>query len=215
MVVNHAMDTRLRPVVVAALTLALASPVFGYEDPLSSESIREAYFVGVGRDKKASDFIEQYTRHFPVPPNGPYVAMIQLETPYAQIVERARQATNYNPPDAVQEFLGKPGVFRLHVQIYFTPSYTAVVDSKHGKPMARPDDFWRDFKIRLVQGGEIHTDIVRGDALYAGNGTGRRTGVEVELQYSAQEIKSTPAKIEVLTPVGGKIETTFDLAMLR
>ena len=111
---------------VFVLVVMLTSSAFAYDYPLSSEAIREAYFIGNRRDKSAADFIQKYTHHFPVPDSGPYVAMIQLETPYAQIVERAEQAVNYHAPDAVQEFLGRPAAFRLRVQIYFTPSYTRV-----------------------------------------------------------------------------------------
>ena len=107
---------------VFVVAVALASSVFAYDYPLSSEAIREAYFIGNRRDTGTTDFIAQYTHHFPVPDSGPHVAMIQLETPYAQIVERAEQAVNYHASDAVQEFLGKPAEFRLRVQIYFTPS---------------------------------------------------------------------------------------------
>jgi hypothetical protein len=200
---------------VFVLAMMLARSVFAYDYPLSLEAIREAYFIGNRRDTSTADFIERYTQHFPVPKNGPYVAMIQLETPYAQIVEHARQAINYNAPDAVQEFLGKPGVFRLRVQIYFTPSYAAVVESKHGTPMVRAHDFWRDFKITLVQGTEIHAERVGGHALY-GNGTGRRIGAQVQLDYKGTAIRSGPAKAEVLSPEGEEIETySFDLATLR
>jgi hypothetical protein len=199
---------------VFVLAVMLASSVFAYDYPLSSEAIREAYFIGNRRDTSTADFIDRYTQHFPVPKTGPYVAMIQLETPYAQIVEHARQAINYNAPDAVQEFLGKPGVFRLRVQIYFTPSYTAVVESKDGKPMVRAHDFWRDFKITLVQGTEIHAERVGGHVLY-GNGKGRRIGAEVQLDYQGTAIDSGPVKAEVLSPDGDEIETSFDLAMLR
>jgi hypothetical protein len=199
---------------VFVLAMMLASSVFAYDYPLSSEAIREAYFIGNRRDTSTADFIEQYTHHFPVPKNGPYVAMIQLETPYVQIVEHAREAINYNAPDSVQEFLGKPGVFRLRVQIYFTPSYTAVVESKDGKPMVRAHDFWRDFKIRLVQGTEIHAERVGGHVLY-GNGKERRIGAEVQLDYQGTAIRSGLVKAEVHSPEGEETETSFDLATLR
>ena len=211
------MNKRTKAVVFLLALVSTASSAVAYEHPLSSEAIREAYFLGSRKDGSSSDFIGQYTHHLPVPPDGPYVAEIQLETPYAQIVERARQRVNYTAQDAAQEFLDKPGVFRLRVKIYFTPSYTPILESKDGKTVMRPDDFWRDFEIRFLQGGEIRAKLVRGEAIYGASPKGMRhlTGAEVELEYSAAGIDSAPATIEVVTPDDRKVETTFDLKTLR
>ena len=66
--------------VVSVLAMMLATSAFAYDYPLSSEAIREAYFIGNRRDISTANFIDQYTHHFPVPHSGPNVAMIQLET---------------------------------------------------------------------------------------------------------------------------------------
>lgn len=211
------MNKRVKTVAFLLASVGTASSVFAYEHSLSSETIREAYFLGSRKDEKTSDFIGRYTHHFPIPPDGPYVAEIQLETLYAQIVERARQTVNYSSQDAVQEFLDKPGIFRLRVKIYFTPSYTPSLESNDGKTIMRPDDFWRDFRIRFLQGGEVRAKLVRGEAIYGASPKGMRhlTGAEVELEYNAAGIESAPATIEVVTPDDKKIETTFDLKTLR
>ena len=48
--------------------------------------------------RKELNFFANYTQHPPLPETGPYVSMIQLETPFAVIVERTAQALNYNAP---------------------------------------------------------------------------------------------------------------------
>jgi hypothetical protein len=208
----------MKNIVLLALAVMIPNLVFAYEWPLSSETIREAYFLGTRRDMSTVHFIGEYTHHFPVPSTGPNVAMIQLETPYAEIVEHAENAVNYDATDAVQEFVGKPAEFRLRVQIYFTPSYNAIVESGRGKTVLRSDDFWRAFKIKLIQGTEIHPERVTGHVLYGnggGNGRGKWIGAEVQLCYPASAIRSALANVEVLGPEGHETRTSFDLASLR
>jgi hypothetical protein len=216
MIIDCPIRRCLKPLTFA-LALGAVGVVFGYENPLSPEAISDAYSVGRGRDKRAAEVMGQYTHRFPVPPRGPHIAEIQLETPYAQIVERAWQAPNYSSQDAMQEFLGKPGVFRLRVWIYLTPSYTAIVGSKDGRVILRADDFWRDFQVRFQQGSEVRANLVRGEAIYASlaRAGSRLEGADVEADYSAEQIDSKPVQIEVITPDGNKVETTFDLSRLR
>jgi hypothetical protein len=205
----------ISPLLMAALTVI--GPVAAYEYPVSPESVREAYFIGSNRDEKTAALMGQYVHRFPVPSSGPYVAEIRLETPFVQIVERARQFTNYTAQDATEEFLNKPGVLHLIVKIYFTPSYSAILESKNGKTTVRTDDFWREFKIRLIQGSEIHADAVRAQPVYAASEKGMRrlTGAEIEADYTAESVGSERTDIEVLSPDGAKVKTTFDLSALR
>jgi hypothetical protein len=196
---------------------ALMAPVFAYEYPLSSESIREAYFVGNRRSDKAADLIGQYVHTFPVPQSGPHIAEIQLLTPFVQIVQRARQVQDYTSQDATQEFLDKTTVLRVLVKIYFTPSYNAILGSKDGTTLVRTDDFWQEFKIRLIQGSEVDADSVRGRPVYASSEKGMRrlTGAEVEADYVAARVRSQATNIQVLSRDGIIVTTTFDLSVLR
>ena len=207
------MRSRLNLIFLVFLTL-WASSSFACKSPLSSEDIREAYFIGARR-AVAAQFLEQYTRRFPLPQNGPRIGMIRLETPYAQVVQRAEEALNYYAPDAVQEFLGKPAVFRLRVQIYFTPSYSALVRATHGRVTVRAASFWREFKIMLLQGAEIKPERVAEQPLYSNGEHSRWEGAEVELDYPAAAIRSESAEVEVLDPDGRETTATFDLAQLR
>ncbi len=204
-----------RTAAILALVMLGASSVFACDYPLSTEAIREAYFIGTRGDISTAEFIEQYTRHFPIPEQGPQIGMIQLETPYVQVVERSEQALNYHAPDAVQEFLGTLTEFQVRVQIFFTPSYSAAVRVKHGKITVRAASFWRDFKIKLSQHTEIQPERVTEHALYGNGRNGRWQGAEVELDYPATAVRSEPAQVEVRGPGGSDATANFDLAKLH
>jgi hypothetical protein len=199
--------------VLTALVVAL--PALAYDYPLSPEAVREAYMMGKADSAKRAEFFAKYTQQFPLPKTGSHVASIQLETPFAVVVEHTAQATNYYAPDAAEEFASKPGVFRLHVQIDLTESYGAFMPSMSGGRRVRPDDFWRDFKIRLTQGKEIHARSVHGTPLYTGGDSAILSGAEVDLEYDAAKVKSADATVEVVTPDGQDVKATFDLGALR
>jgi hypothetical protein len=196
--------------------LLIAPPAPAYEFPLSSEAIRDAYFLGKASANKRAESLARYTVYLPMPKSGPYVAMVVFETPYVIVAERtARAVSNYFAPDAVEEFLGKPAVCRVRVRIYLTSSYSWQMPSPPGSVRFRPDDFWREFSIRLMQEGqEIAAKASSGSPLYSLD-LGVLTGAEVDLDYNAAKIQAAPATVEVDTPDGQHVQTTFDLARLR
>ena len=202
-------------VVVSLIALAIALPTLAYDYPLSAEAVREAYMTGKADSAKRADFFAKYTQEFPLPKTGPHVATIELETPFAVVVEHTAQALNYYAPDAAQEFEGKPGIFRVHVEIDLTDSYGLQVTSVSGGVRMRTSDFWRDFKIQLFQGKEIHARTVHSTPLYTGRDSHILSGAEVDLEYDAAKIKSDDATVEVITPDGQDVKATFDLGILR
>ena len=202
-------------VLLSAIIVAIALPALAYDYPLSPEAVREAYMLGKSESAKRDTFFAKYTQHLPLPKTGAYVQMIQLETPFAVVVEHTAQKLNYYAPDAAEEFAGKPAVFRLHVEIDLTDSYGPLLPSMSSGARLRSGDFWRDFKIRLVQGKEIRprtihgtTDLSRGIRFFA-------RGAEVDLEYDAAKIKSDDATVEVITPDGQDVKADFDLGTLR
>lgn len=202
--------------ITSLVVLAIALPALAYDYPLSPEGIREAYMLGKADSTSRAAFFEKYTQHPPMPATGPHVAMIQLETPFAFVVERTEQALNYYAPDAAAEFAGKPAVFRLRVQIDLTDSYGTIVSSNsHGARLRLPD-FWHEFTIRLIEGKEIRPQKVRGNPNYFyGTSGGDLTGAEVDLEYDAARIQTAPVTVEVATPDGQDVKATFDLGTLR
>ena len=108
------MKTRNHVVVfvfLSAIIVAIALPALAYDYPLSAEAVREAYMLGKSDSAKRDEFFAKYTQHPPLPKTGPYVEMIQLETPFAVVVEHTAQKLNYYAPDAAEEFGASPAFF--------------------------------------------------------------------------------------------------------
>ena len=196
---------------ILLLAATAAQPLAAFDYPLSSKAIREAYFLGAGDAGKRAEFFGKYTKRFPIPKSGPYVAMIEFETPYVVIAKRVSQnVSNYFAQEAEQEFLGKPAICRVRVQIYFRGTY----GRQSTQPVTRPR---RDYTIRLTQGDkEIASTARSSEGLYMSGPTHTVIGREMDLDYDAEKIDSAaPATVEVLTPDGQGIRAEFDLAKLR
>ena len=211
----------------AALATILVAALFGlaYEHPLDSHSIRKAYFLGRSSDGKAARFLAQYVKRLPLPKSGPHVAEIELRTPYEQVVVRASQVSgSYSAQQAEQDYRDHPDLILVRVRINLTPTYPAIIaDPSRGKGQVRerPDDFWRYFKIRVLQGGEVRPNRTSGRALFQSGLSSPRVigdvmlGAEVLLEFGPAQIRSEPTKIEVLAPDGQSVEAEFDLKELR
>jgi hypothetical protein len=192
---------------VLLAAISLAPPVSALDYPLSSEAIREAYFLGSGDPEKRVLFFDKYAKHYLIAKSGPYVASIRFETPYYIIAERVSQAfTNYHTPDAEQEYLGKPGLCRVRVEIYYGISD---IPTAH---------YQTNYDIQLKQHDkEILIKRTWTEGMVSGNDFGPTIpGVYVTAEYNADDIDSeAPATVEVLAPDGNNVNETFDLDSLR
>src|SRR5256885_2357650 len=72
----------LRNIRLLALIAIAALPASAYEEPLTSESIREAYFLGQRRDEATASVLARYDHYYPLPRTGPYISRVQVLTPY-------------------------------------------------------------------------------------------------------------------------------------
>lgn len=206
--------------VAALVALVLAVQGRSYEHPLSSNAVREAYFLGQRSDEKVKNFLEQYTKHPPMPEHGPYISTVSLFTPYGQAVLSSWQnKVGYSAQQAEQEYASKGRTIQVKVRIEFTATYNAMQGTKPDANttgeedlVLRHQDFWRDFRFELSQSGkEIKPLSIQGGPIY---GRGFR-GAEVSLQYDAKEIASEEALVVVITPDNHRVTTRFDLAALR
>ena len=212
----------LPAIALVAIQPALASYIY----PLSSEAIREAYFLGKRNDEQTAAFFVKYVHSLPQPKSGPQVGVIGIDTPYSAIVRHVQHTPNdgYDAQEAEQEFLGKPGTFGVYVEIFFTTTYPDPSQmSPHGTNNLVTPAFWEDFKVRVTQdreiearstkGGPIYTDYAQGDHYGL---IGAEVGGEVDLDYDPAKIDAaSPLTVEVLTPDGQDVQTTFDLSQLR
>lgn len=190
------------------LTLALALPSVAYEYPLSSETIRDAYFLGKGSGSAGADFLAEYAHTLPKLKIGAYTSVVRLETPYTQIAEHARETLNYDSQDAVKDFLDKPAVFRVFLDICFRYPDSSVRTSDAGK-----------IRIKMSQDDkEIVPKSVERSQYYPFQDSGAfipSIGEHVEMDFDADKIESSPLVIEMDTPNGRHAETTFDLSALK
>jgi hypothetical protein len=202
----------------------IALPALAYQYPLSSIDIRDAFLIGNRNDDLTAALFAKYSRTLPAPETGPYVAQIELDTPYLQIARRATGALNYNSLDAVQEFQDKPLVFQVHVKFYFTSTYMPLpVTHTEGIPLNAPGypDFWNDFKVCLIQDKEVRPKSSGGAAIFpmwGADGYGpppSPIGGRIDVDYDPAKIDTADAMVEVRTPDGQDIEVPFDLSRLQ
>ncbi|HEX4074468.1 MAG TPA: hypothetical protein VHX49_03615 [Candidatus Acidoferrales bacterium] len=208
------------PILLLLMILVALQPALAYNNPLSSEAIREAYFLGKRNDEQTAAFFLKYVHALPEPKSGPYVSSIGIDTPYSAIVRRAQRAPiGYHAEEAEQEFLGKGGTFSVFVEIDFTASYPDPAQfSAYVNGAVLVPDFWKDFKIQLTQDRKVEAQSVRGGPIYSDYAIDEYglAGAEVELEFDPAKIDpSVPATVDVLTPDGQDVQTTFDLAELR
>lgn len=191
---------------ILAVASILAQPAAAYSYPLSSNAIRDAYFLGTGDPVKFSNVLEHYAKYYPAPASGQHVYQIRFETPYYLIVERiGTPFSHYNAPKAEEEFLGKPGFCRVRVEIFFglavhpvTPQTNYAIQLKQGQ---REIPIERQWKEGLMWGSE------RGAV---------ENGFYLTAEYRAEDIDSeSPATVEVIAPDGRNVIETFDLGSLK
>lgn len=185
---------------ILLLCLFPAQSAVAFSYPLSPEAIREAYFLGIGDAERRAAAFAKYTRTFPTPDSGPYVASILFETPYIAIADHISQnAANYHAPDAEKEFLGKLTNCHVLVDVEF------------------PYNEYDNFTIRLTQNGkEIQAQSKHGSFKYWGAEFPAPAGVYEDAEYSAEAINpDAPVRVEVAIENGPTVHATFDLSQLR
>jgi hypothetical protein len=199
----------LLPVLAAVL---IAQPALGFDYPFSSETIREAYFLAKANPEKRTEFFERYRHNMPAPKTGANVGLIEVQTPYAFLVDALSQTPmNYHAADAEKDYFGKPGEFRVHVEIYFTDTYPKPTDTA-----GTLGEFWNDFHVHLKQDSEVHARSVHGEPIYSDQTISGYEGATIDVDYDVKNVDSGAlTTIEVDTPDGQQVETSFSFNSLR
>lgn len=187
--------------------LALASLASSaYQQRLDSEAIREAFFLGQRRDEATDHFLTSYRHYFPIPKTGPYISLVQILTPYAQVVLGSKEGTiGPTAMDAESEFRAHPSLLLVRVRVFSTPTYYSASQLK---------ELWQKLSITVVQGQTLEPEktsyISRPSA--GGRGPG---GTDVELSFDTKNVASAPITIDVSLPDGQHVEAKFDLSKLK
>lgn len=211
------------------LTAAFLSALtaLAYEVPLDPHSIREAYFLGQRNDEKMARFLDTYVKRLPPPEKGPYISEIQLLTPYAQVVDLSRQKTlGYSAQQAEQDYRERGDTIRVRVRIEFTATYGLAEAQKSGRSgtssgfILRQEDFWKAFKVGLSQNDQWMEPLdIYGEPTYSLFNPGATgpvmKGALIYAEFSAGDVSSSTANVEVFTPDDQHVIAGFDLEKLR
>ncbi len=206
---------------IPALGFLIAAPATtAFEYPLSETAIRSAFLTGHATDGRNAQLFAKYVRDFSAPESGPYVARIRLETPYEQVAKLGATAANAHTEEAEQEFFGKSLPFRVSVEIQFTPSYPAfdLAEPAGAYSLLQPlPDYQRDFQIDVSQENTIAPESSRAyiSSSYFSNTVWGIQGLVIEQEYDPKKIDSSDLTVEVHTPDGQDVATTFNLAELQ
>jgi len=191
---------------VSSVLLALLSaiPTWAYDFPLTSNAIREAYFLGKRQLSAGTEFLPDYTHLIPDLTVGEgFVTKVHIETPFFQVADRASKALNYSAQDAVKEFYGKPVAFRMVLEICY------MVDA----PLPT------SVKITVLQNGkEILPAVDDRSAFFPATDRYSRApdiGEIAWLEFDPQKFDSSVLTILIDTPDDQHAGTTFDLQSMR
>lgn len=201
------MIRRIPLLLVLGALLLPGAAAFRY--PLSSEQVREAYFLGRDADRRQA-FFDKYVHYPKQPDSGPDVHLIEFRTPYELVARKSQEHwANYDVLDAEQEYATHPNEVIVRVLMCGTFTYGFAIppqDPAHAK------DYLRGFDFRVSQASAIkfkELTLVSADCASA-NG-----GVEALLHFDADQFGSGSVKIEVVAPGGQTYSTKFDLDQLQ
>ena len=195
-------------VAVAILTFSgcLPIPAQAYQQQLTTEAIREAYFLGSRNDEITLEFWNHYERIFPASSPYLHVGAVEVLTPYAQVVFAAQHyMTNENAVDAVQKYAGRTLPFIVRVTIDYPAN-------------SLPDAYDIEAQSHLVvsQNRRLKPRKTAWHPVYVGTGKYRSVGgMQVEQQFDAAQVSSADLRIRVTFPDGRHFEASFDLRRLQ
>jgi hypothetical protein len=185
------------------LALALVVPAWAYDFPLSESAIRDAYFLGTRETSLGANFLAEYTHEIPKLSLGGYRSFASLETPFTQIAILSSKKLNYSAQDAVKEFLGKPLVFRIHLEICYM--LDAPPDGLEVRIVQKKKDLLPDSSERALFFPASDKHAAPPPAI----------GETLDFEFSPDKIDSSTLSILIDTPDGQQAQLDLDLRPLR
>jgi hypothetical protein len=212
-------------VAVLAAILVISPESFAFNSPLSDEAIREAYFLGQRRDESTARFLDRYKQRLAAPENGPYIASVELLTPFARAVLRSSQQTvGYSAQEAEAEHGGKEESVAITVEVLLTDSYGSLIarptSERSGSPVGyafRSPNFWRDIQVQVIVDDKIvKPAYFGGEPNYSCGEHGCiLTGATIKLELPAGAFSSDAATVQISPAEGPEVAVDFDLTTLR
>jgi hypothetical protein len=189
---------------VLALLMSLlnARGACGYDFPLSESALRDAYFLGSKGPGQGLAFLAEYTHTVKELTVGACTSAVGVETPFAHVAIHASKTLNYSAQDAVKEFLGKPAVFRMHLDICYLEGAAE-----------------NAIKVTVLQNKKILRWMSENRSAYypPSDETTQvsNNGERIDLEFPADRIDSSELIIRIDTPDDQHAETVFALESLR
>lgn len=183
-----------------------SAPVRAYQQELTSEAIREAFFLGSRNDEITADFWNHYERVFLSRSTTLHVGAVEVLTPYAQVVFAAQHhMADENAVDAVQKYASRNLPFIVRVTIYYP------TDS-----LSQDYDVKTQSHVAVSQGHVLKPQKTTWHPVTVSNGKSRSApGVTVEQEFDPDQVSSGDLTIRVTFLDRGHFETTFDLAHMK
>jgi hypothetical protein len=205
------------------VVLCVALTASAFENPLSDEAVREAYFLGQRHD---ASFLTNYIKFLPLPKTGPHISSVTFLTPFAQLTQSSSNYVgNYSAQQARLDHLGQEEIVEIIVEIRLTPSYGAFISSPLSSRSSSPPDFtprsslfWKDFHVQIYDGDQSLSPADFDG--HANHSCGRRgpcvmTGATLKFEFPADAFTSDSATIHIDPPEGDPVSVEFDLTRLR
>ena len=200
--------------------LLLAQPLFAFDTPLSDTAVREAYFLGQRHDDSLARLVNKYVQYLQAPQTGPYIQSVSFLTPYVLTAINSSEHVNiYSAQQAQIDHNKAPEIVRVTVQIWLTDSYGAYTvrptssDSHAAKGFVpRPDDFWRDFRVRVFQKDEMVLPVnAKGQPSYrCEEDACVLTGATLYFEFPADSFTGETVTVVVTPPEGDPVSVAFD-----
>ena len=207
------------------MVLCMTPPAFTFDTPLSDQAVREAYFLGQRHDESVVHFFEGYARHLPPPKSGPHISSVVFLTPFAQFTQfSGSYVGNYSAQQALLDHRGQEETVKITVEIYLTASHGALIANPVASPprssalIPRPNDFWKDFRVQVIDGDKILSPSHSGGrplSRCGRTGTCTTIGAAVDLEFPAVAFTSDFLTVQVIPPEGDPVSVDFDLTRLR
>ncbi len=211
--------------------LLFAAGTRAYDKELEARAIHDAYVLGQRNDKATGDLLGPYMAQITEPQNGAHIAMIELQTPFAQIVDQTRQKTGsgYSEEQATQDYRQHGNTVKVNIVIMLPAAYPQSAEGPATdapapatgpeKSAMRPENFWQNFQFHLKQNGRsIPSRGISNQPIHS-TATDKAPAVldgeNVWLEFDVKDVSSDIAVVEVVTPEGKTIKATFDLKKLR
>ena len=188
-----------------------AAPAFaGYEYPLPSPEIRNAYFLGQRDDSQTAEFLSPYALKFTKSQTGDYVITeVDVLTPYVQVIQRgARQTPGDSEVQTETDLVAHPFRFIVKVVVAYSYSHIAHIGPANDSSRGTGQDF-------SVQAGQAHELTTLGMTKAGFGWKHCPCGVILTAEFDASNVASAPMHITVHTPDGRSASADFDLSKLK